>query len=46
MIHVCFAQYDANGRYSKFTGTAMLSIFENMNTPPRQPVSTSCMTVR
>ncbi len=29
MIHICFALYDATGRYSKFTGTAMLSIFEN-----------------
>ncbi len=29
MIHVCFALYDKTGRYSKFTGTAMLSIFEN-----------------
>ena len=36
MIHVCFAQYDANGRYSKFTGTAMLSLFENSSTPPRR----------
>lgn len=29
MIHVCFALYDKTGRYSKFTGTAMVSIFEN-----------------
>ncbi len=29
MIHVCFALYDKTGRYSKFTGTTMLSIFEN-----------------
>lgn len=29
MIHVCFAIYDKNGRYSKFTGTSMLSMFEN-----------------
>ncbi|MBR5913815.1 MAG: hypothetical protein IKZ58_05595 [Selenomonadaceae bacterium] len=29
MIHVCFGLYDKDGRYSKFTGTAMLSIFEN-----------------
>lgn len=33
MIHVCFGLYDKNGRYSKFTGTAMLSIFENTNHP-------------
>lgn len=35
MIHICFAIYDATGQYSKFTGTAMLSIFENHNTPPQ-----------
>ena len=29
LIHVCFALYDKTGRYSKFTGTAMLSLFEN-----------------
>lgn len=29
MIHVCFGLYDKTGRYSKFTGTTMLSIFEN-----------------
>lgn len=29
MIHVCFGLYDADGRYSKFTGTTMLSLFEN-----------------
>lgn len=29
MIHVCFALYDKNGRYSKFTGTAVLSLLEN-----------------
>ena len=34
MIHVCFALHDATGRYSKFTGTAMLSLFENYFTPP------------
>lgn len=31
MIHVCFALYDKTGRYSKFTGTAMLSLFDNTN---------------
>lgn len=31
MIHVCFGLYDKTGRYSKFTGTTMLSIFENTN---------------
>ena len=31
MIHVCFALHDEIGRYSKFTGTAMLSLFENTN---------------
>ncbi|MBR1646337.1 MAG: hypothetical protein IJ685_06120 [Selenomonadaceae bacterium] len=29
MIHVCFGLHDADGRYSKFTGTAITSIFEN-----------------
>ena len=29
MIHVCFGLHDKDGRYSKFTGTAILSIFEN-----------------
>ena len=29
MIHVCFGLHDKTGRYSKFTGTAMLSLFEN-----------------
>ena len=33
MIHVCFALYDKTGNYSKFTGTAMCSIFENLSTP-------------
>ena len=37
MIHVCFALYDKNGTYSKFTGTTMLSIFENTITPPQLP---------
>ena len=31
MIHVCFSIYDKLGHYSKFTGTAMLSLFENIN---------------
>ena len=35
MIHVCFGLHDKTGHYSKFTGTTMLSIFENVNTPPR-----------
>ena len=29
MIHVCFGLHDAEGRYSKFTGTTITSIFEN-----------------
>ncbi len=29
MIHVCFGLHDTDGRYSKFTGTTILSIFEN-----------------
>ena len=38
MIHVCFSLHDKTGVYSKFTGTAMLSLLENINTPP-PPVS-------
>ena len=34
MIHICFGLHDKSGRYSKFTGTAMLSLFENSSTPP------------
>ena len=37
MIHVCFAQYDGTGHYSKFTGTAMLSLFENHFVSPSLP---------
>ena len=33
MIHVCFGLHDATGRYSKFTGTTMLSIFANTASP-------------
>lgn len=29
MIHICFSLHDKTGNYSKFTGTAMLSLFEN-----------------
>lgn len=29
MIHICFAIFDKTGRYSKFVGTTMCSIFEN-----------------
>ena len=35
MIHVCFGLYDKTGRYSKLTGTAMLSIFENATAAER-----------
>ena len=37
MIHVCFALYDLARHYSKFTGTAMLSLFENTATPHLSP---------
>lgn len=33
MIPVCFGLHDALERYSKFTGTAMLSIFKNTASP-------------
>lgn len=29
MIHVCYALYDKNGKFSKNIGTSMLSMFEN-----------------
>ena len=29
MIHVCYGLNDAKGNYSKYTGTSMLSVFEN-----------------
>ena len=29
MIHVCFCFCDKTGRYAKFAGTSMLSLFEN-----------------
>ena len=28
-VHVCYALYDANGLYSKFVGTSVLSLFQN-----------------
>ena len=37
MIHVCFGLYDKSGTYSKFTGTTMLSVFENSNTFQKLP---------
>ena len=33
MIHVCFSLYDKTGLFSKFTGTAMLSLFDNTTAP-------------
>ncbi|MBE8953800.1 MAG: glycosyltransferase family 8 protein [Quinella sp. 1Q7] len=33
MIHVSFSLHDKTGRYSKFTGTAMLSLLENTTSP-------------
>ena len=29
MIHVCYGMYDRDGRYSKFCGTSIVSMFEN-----------------
>ena len=37
MIHVCFGLHDKTGRYSKFTGTAMLSLFDN--TSPKNSIT-------
>lgn len=33
MIHVCFGFHDKTGRYSKFAGTTMFSVFENTSAP-------------
>ncbi|MBQ3443816.1 MAG: hypothetical protein IJG33_11285 [Selenomonadaceae bacterium] len=46
MIQVCFALYDGTGTYSRFTGTAMLSLFEN-HIPPnyRQSQFIFCTTI-
>ena len=33
MIHICFSLHDETGLDSKFTGTAMLSLFENVSKP-------------
>ena len=33
MIHVCFGLHDGDGRYSKFVGTTMASVFENTLAP-------------
>ena len=33
MIHICFGLHDADGKYSKFVGTTMASIFENTSSP-------------
>ena len=37
MINVCFGLHDADGKYSKFVGATMVSIFENSFTPPPIP---------
>ena len=34
MIHVCYGYSEGTGHYAKFVGTSMLSLFENMSTPP------------
>ena len=33
MIHVCFCLHDETTRYSKFAGTAMISLFDNISKP-------------
>ena len=33
MIHVCFSLYDETKSFSKFAGTTMLSLFENISKP-------------
>lgn len=34
MIHVCYGLFDGDGKYSKWTGTSILSMFENTAVPP------------
>lgn len=34
MIHVCYGLFDGDGKYSKWTGTSILSMFENTSAPP------------
>ena len=33
MIHICFGLHDGSGKYSKFIGTSMASIFEKTSSP-------------
>ncbi|MBR1420079.1 MAG: hypothetical protein IJ575_03340 [Selenomonadaceae bacterium] len=33
MFHVCYALYDASGKYTKFLGTSIQSLFENTKEP-------------
>ena len=33
MIHICFSFHDETGSFAKFSGTAMLSAFENISKP-------------
>lgn len=33
MIHICFGLHDGNGKYSKFIGTSMASVFEKTSSP-------------
>ena len=35
MIHVCYGLFDGDGKYSKWTGTSILSMFENSSAPPQ-----------
>ena len=39
MIHICYTLFDKDGRYSKFTGTSILSVFEILSYPPPLPVT-------
>lgn len=35
MIHVCYGLFDKDGKYSKWAGTSILSMFENSFAPPK-----------
>ena len=34
MIHICYGLHDRDGKYSKFVGMSMVSVFENTSAPP------------
>jgi len=39
VIHICYGLYDKDGRYSKFAGTSIVSVLENLPLPPLRQVT-------